>query len=226
MGDITSSPRLDRLERQAVTAVTPAPAVAVTPKSLAGMGCTAATAVTSTNRAGSVVGARVVSTEPDADRSASETLVAPVSGAKRVRCASCRHFVEMKYPRLGRCALDQPAPERGGLFWAADLRVCAAFEPRPHWPIGTRPDSRSRLHAWLREVAIETVVPLDELLAFYQDGLDALAAFSLDELRATVADYKAGRSEYRRLLERRAKSATGGTDEVVVDEWVATRAVA
>ena len=196
---------LDRLERRAVTAVTPAPEVAVTPKSLADMGCTAVTAVTSTNRAGSAVGARVVSTEPDAEHSTSETLVAPVSGAKRVRCASCRHFVEMEYPCLGRCALDQPAPERGGLFWAADLRVCAAFEPRPHWRIGTRPDSSSRLHAWLREVSIETVVPLDELLAFYRDDLDALAAFSLAELRATVADYQAHRAEYQQLSSRRFK---------------------
>jgi len=196
---------LDRLERRAVTAVTPAPEVAVTPKSLADMGCTAVTAVTSTNRAGSAVGARVVSTEPDAEHSTSETLVAPVSGAKRVRCASCRHFVEMEYPCLGRCALDQPAPERGGLFWAADLRVCAAFEPRPHWRIGTRPDSSSRLHAWLREVSIEVVVPLDELLAFYRDDLDALAAFSLAELRATVADYQAHRAEYQQLSSRRFK---------------------
>jgi len=147
----------------------------------------------------------VVSTEPDAEHSTSETLVAPVSGAKRVRCASCRHFVEMEYPCLGRCALDQPAPERGGLFWAADLRVCAAFEPRPHWPIGTRPDSSSRLHAWLREVSIEVVVPLDELLAFYRDDLDALAAFSLAELRATVADYQAHRAEYQQLSSRRFK---------------------
>ena len=196
---------LDRLERRAVTAVTPAPEVAVTPKSLADMGCTAVTAVTSTNRAGSAVGARVVSTEPDAEHSTSETLVAPVSGAKRVRCASCRHFVEMEYPCLGRCALDQPAPERGGLFWAADLRVCATFEPRPHWRIGTRPDSSSRLHAWLREVSIEVVVPLDELLAFYRDDLDALAAFSLAELRATVADYQAHRAEYQQLSSRRFK---------------------
>ncbi len=190
------------------------------------MGCTAVTAVTSTNRAGSAVGARVVSTEPDAEHSTSETLVAPVSGAKRVRCANCRHFVEMEYPCLGRCALDQPAPERGGLFWAADLRVCAAFEPRPLWPIGTRPDSSSRLHAWLREVSIETVVPLDELLAFYLDDLDALAALSLAELRATVADYKACRAEYQRLSNHGFKQVPENPNEVAAEQIISSRRAA
>ena len=218
---------LDRLERRAVTAVTPDPAAAVTPMPAPCLGCTSVTSATAASHERALAGAQVTAeTAGVAENAVGDTLPDRVPVAARVRCGDCRHFVEMKYPRLGRCALDQPAPERGGLFWAADLRVCAAFEPRPHWPIGARPDSSSRLHAWLREVSIETVVPLDELLAFYQDDLDALAAFSLDELRATVADYKAGRSEYRRLLERRAKSATGGTDEVVVDEWVVTRAVA
>jgi hypothetical protein len=57
----------------------------------------------------------------------------------------------------------------------------------------------------LREVSIETVVPLGELLAFYQDDLAALAGLSLAELRATVADYKAHRADYQRLSSRRFK---------------------
>lgn len=146
--------------------------------------------------------------------------------AQRVRCRDCRHFVQVEYPRLGRCALDRPAPERGGLFWGHDVRSCAAFEQVPNWPAGPRPESSSRLHASLRLVSIEAVVPLDELLVFYRDDFDDLAVLSLDDLRRTVADYKVCRADFQRLLNHGFKQLPEEPAEVATEIFVISRVAA
>jgi hypothetical protein len=218
---------LERLERRAVTPVTPAPASAVTPMSAPSLGCTSVTSVTPASHERALAGAQVIAETAGVTKtSVGAVLPHRVPVAARVRCGDCRHFVSIEYPRLGRCALDRPAPERGGLFWGQDVHSCAAFEQVPNGPAGPRPDSSSRLHAWLRRVSIDAVVPLDELLAFYRDDFDGLAALSPQELRNLISDYKAHRAEYQRLLKHGFKQLPAEPAQVAAEQSIVARVAA
>lgn len=218
---------LARLERRAVTPVTPAPATAVTPEPAPCLGCTSVTSVTPASHERALVTERITEkTAAAMENAVDDALPHHIAVAPRVRCSDCRHFVQIEYPRLGRCAIDRPAPERGGLFWGHDVHSCAAFDHVPNWPAGPRPESSSRLHASLRLVSIEAVVPLDELLVFYRGDLDGLAALSLDDLRRTVADYKAHRVEYQRLLDHGCKPLPAEPDEVAAEQSSVARVTA
>lgn len=146
--------------------------------------------------------------------------------SEAVRCRDCRHFVELEYPPLGRCAVNQPAPVRGGLFWGIDKRACGAYEDRLAGSVALRLDPASRLRAWLRQLSIDIVVPFDELLAFYHDDFDDLAALSLDELTGLIADYKRHRADYRRLVSNRLERPAETIDETGVTTSVVSMAAA